>query len=228
MPRIYKLSQAGLKLLYKIRHHKGHGIHSPFVFNLITKVIEEKTPYYRYEDIKVHIDNNSNMVEKGTKYNLLSFRLINYFGAKHILEVGSGNGANTLYLTAPAKDIKCRCVETSIEKYTIAKQLYSSWNREIDLHTEDNLANITEKQDCIYIDLENYNQISEDMIKFLDSISYEKTFIIIKGIRTNKKNETLWKSISNMRRRTVKLDLFNVGILFFDRRLYRWDYQISF
>ena len=35
-------------LLYRgIRYRKGYGVHSPFVFNLITKVIEEHCSYYR-------------------------------------------------------------------------------------------------------------------------------------------------------------------------------------
>jgi len=36
-------------LLYRgIRYRKGFGVHSPFVFNLITKVIEERCQYYSF------------------------------------------------------------------------------------------------------------------------------------------------------------------------------------
>ena len=41
-------------LLYRsIRYRKGFGVHSPFVFDLITKVIEEKCPYYSFQDIEL-------------------------------------------------------------------------------------------------------------------------------------------------------------------------------
>lgn len=226
MPRIYKLSKTGLKILYKIRHHRGHGIHSPFVFNLVTKVIEERTPYHVYDDIATLIDPYKFLRLK--KQNLLSFRLVNYFNPGSILEIGSGYGVNTLCLTAPSSNIKCTCIETSAKKYTIAGQLYQNWHKNITLHTNLRLPELKEKQDCIYIDLNNYNRLPPGISEYLADISHEKTFIIVKGIRTNRYNQALWRSIINMENRTVVLDLFNTGIVFFDKTLYRWKYQISF
>ena len=37
--------------LYRFRHRCGYGVHSPFAFNLITHVIYESTPYYKYEEL---------------------------------------------------------------------------------------------------------------------------------------------------------------------------------
>lgn len=227
MPRIYQLSRTGLKLLYKIRHHKGHGIHSPFVFNLVNKVIEEKMPYHAYDDIRNHIISVSNSKLNLSKFNLLSFRLINYFEAKKILEIGSGAGINTICLTAPSKQIQCFCFEESEEKYTKAGKIYSTWDRSITLYTE-KLPQTTEIQDCIIIDLNNYNHPTEDIIEYCLRVSNENTFIVIKGIRTNRRHQVLWKRIKNIESRTAVLDLFNIGIVFFDKKLYRWDYQISF
>lgn len=226
MPRIYKLSRTGLKILYKIRHHKGHGIHSPFVFNLITKVIEEKTPYHVYDDINALIDPYKSLCLE--KHSRLSFRLVNYLGAQRILEIGSGYGVNTLCLTAASRSIICTCVETTKKKYTIAEKLYANWDREIKLLTEKQLPIVQEKQDCISIDLNNFNFSQSDICKYLSDISHEKTFIIVKGIRTNRHNQMLWRNIINIESRTAALDMFNIGIVFFDRILYRWNYQISF
>lgn len=39
--------------LSRFRHRCGYGVHSPFAFNLITQVIYESTPYYRYKDLAV-------------------------------------------------------------------------------------------------------------------------------------------------------------------------------
>lgn len=227
MPRIYKLSRAGLRLLYKIRHHKGHGIHSPFVFNLITKVIEEKSPYHAYEDISFALEESHlNLFLK--KRNRLIFRLSNYFSPLHILELGSGNGVNTLCLTAPSNNIVCTCLETNKINYSIAQVLYEKWERKIELYTEDALPSLAEKQDCILIDLGNYKKHHLKLIEYLSELIHEKTFIIVTDIRTNKRNQALWKIIINIESRTAVLDLFNMGIIFFDKKLYRWKYQISF
>ncbi|NDV95597.1 class I SAM-dependent methyltransferase [Dysgonomonas sp. 521] len=226
MPRIYKLSKTGLKILYKIRHHRGHGIHSPFVFNLVTKVIEEKAPYHVYDDIGALIDPYKFLRLK--KHNLLSFRLVNHFKPDNILEIGSGYGVNTLCLTAASSNIRCMCIEPNAKKYIIAEKLYEDWSKNITLHTNSLLPELSEKQDCIYIDLNNYNRLPSDISKYLADISHEKTFIIVRGIRTNRHNQALWRSVIKMDSRTVVLDLFNIGIVFFDKTLYRWKYQISF
>lgn len=227
MPRIYKFSRAGLKLLYKIRHHRGHGIHSPFVFNLITKVIEEKTPYHAYEDIK-HVLESAHIKETSlNKQDKLYFRLVNYFAAGHILEIGSGYGITTLSLTAPSNDTTCTCIELSEKKYKEAEKLYAISGKNIRLYTKEGLPKLDQKPDCIFINLNNYPP-SENIVRCLFDITHEKSFIIVKGIRTKKRNQALWRSIVNMDSRTVVLDLFNIGIVFFDKTLYRWEYKISF
>jgi len=229
MPRIYKISRAGLKLIYKIRHHRGHGIHSPFVFNLVTKVIEEKTPYHAYEDIIQVLEEFPDYQFHLNKTNKLLFKMVNYFGAKHILEIGAGYGINTLCLTAPSAKIECITMEASEKKYSMAQQLYKKWQRDITLITSPGLPDVDGKQDCIFIDLNNYNTFSSrELNQYLAGVSYEKTFVIVKGIRTNKRHQALWRGMMNMESRTVALDLFNIGILFFDKTLYRWHYKISF
>ncbi|MDR2954065.1 MAG: class I SAM-dependent methyltransferase [Prevotella sp.] len=229
MARIYRLSKAGLKLLYKIRHHRGHGIHSPFVFDLVTKVIEEKTAYHAYEDISFVLESMHDSHYRLSKYNKLIFRLSNYFESKHILEIGSGYGINSLCLSAPSANITCTCVETSKRKYLPAQNLYEKWDRRIVLYTGKQLPVIEDKQDCILIDLNNFNYFTQtDLNQYIVSMSYEKTMIIVKGIRTNKRNHMLWKSIISIEARTAVLDLFNTGIIFFNPELYRWSYKISF
>ncbi len=230
MARIYKLSRTGIRLIYKIRHHKGHGIHSPFVYNLVRKVIEEKTRYYAYNDIREYIIHDLDIHFKPNKINKLSFRLINHFNAKNILEIGSGKGINTLYLTASSPKIICHSIELDTRKYNNAKKIYSGgWERNITLHTNNiPFDSLTQKQDCIYINLKNYKSLINNDLDNISKLIHQKTFIIVEGIRTNKRCRTLWKRIAETESRTIVLDLFNIGIVFFDKKLYPWKYKISF
>ena len=52
LPKVNTLRKGSL-LYRSIRYRKGFGVHSPFVFNLITKVIEEKCSYYSFYDIEL-------------------------------------------------------------------------------------------------------------------------------------------------------------------------------
>jgi len=228
MPRIYRLSKTGTRLLYKIRHHKGHGIHSPFVFNFITRVIEEKAPYYAYDDIYNYLENFPEIKHNETKLNRFSFRVVNYFNAKKILELGAGDGINTLYITSVSSDIDCLCIETNQEKYDKAGLLFKNWDRKIILLNEI-YPQTNCRQDCIFVNLRNY--IVDDPIMFTNyllSLIKEDSFIFLDGIRTNRKQQMLWKSLIELDCVSVSLDLFHLGILFFDKKYFKRNYKLSF
>lgn len=227
MPPIYRLSRSGVRLLYKIRHHKGHGIHSPFVFNFITKVIEEKTPYYAYLDINKYLNNFSKIKHKETKLNRLTFKVINYFNPKKILEIGAGNGINTLYLTATSSDIECLSIEINPEKQKKAQELLQNWDRKITLSSEI-YPQLKEHADCIYINLRNFQPDESLLIPYLMKSVNKDSFIFIDGIRTNRKRQALWKKLIKQDEVIVSFDLFHVGILFFNKKYFKHNYKLSF
>lgn len=66
------------KHLFLTRHRGGHGVHSPLLFELITRVIEEKCAYYCYEDIEANLsaDDKSSLSMPAAQ---LLFRLLNFW-----------------------------------------------------------------------------------------------------------------------------------------------------
>ena len=128
-----KLFRRGSLLYRGIRYRKGFGVHSPFVYNLITKVIEERCPYYRFQDIELYRKRLSYQGGRFTypdtrrggkpssrspreltrreaippKVGALLFRMANYFKPKTILQLGTMTGISTLYLTSYARELRC-------------------------------------------------------------------------------------------------------------------------
>lgn len=100
-------------LLYRfLRYRKGFGVHSPFAFSFITKVIDERCGYYCYQDIELI---RRQLIHKGNKlagkdikhtHGELLFRTVNYFKPKTLLQIGSPAGIASLYMTAYASDLK--------------------------------------------------------------------------------------------------------------------------
>jgi predicted O-methyltransferase YrrM len=117
---------------YFLFSHTKHDVHSPFVFDLITWVIEDKTPYYIYRPIeslrsKLLISDKKISITdlgagslvnkartrkiseiaknsvKSAKYGQLLFRLVRHFKPDTILELGTSLGITTLYLASPRK-----------------------------------------------------------------------------------------------------------------------------
>ena len=66
------------KHLFLTRHRGGHGVHSPLLFELITRVIEEKCAYYCYEDIEANLSTNDKSSLSMPVAQLL-FRLLNFW-----------------------------------------------------------------------------------------------------------------------------------------------------
>lgn len=52
MNRIFLFLKRPFIWMLRFRHRCGYGVHSPFAFNLITQVIYESTPYYKYKDLE--------------------------------------------------------------------------------------------------------------------------------------------------------------------------------
>ncbi|MCU0405231.1 MAG: class I SAM-dependent methyltransferase [Chitinophagaceae bacterium] len=122
-----KLGFKYVKYLLTAENGKGHGIHSPFVFDFVIHVLNDKGSYYCYtplEDLRrelLHDDQELEVVDlgagsrKGTgtvrkvseialnalkpsKYSRLLFRMANYYKSHTILELGTSLGITTSYL----------------------------------------------------------------------------------------------------------------------------------
>lgn len=113
-----------LKYCFTSKYRHGYGIHSPYVYHLVTTIIEETLPYYKYSLIEMvrtkmgrttekigvlqadgtkKLDSIKNVVAKYAiepKYGQLLFRLVNYYKPDVILEYGATCGISTMYLAA--------------------------------------------------------------------------------------------------------------------------------
>ena len=90
--------------LSRFRHLCGYGVHSPFAFNLITQVIYESTPYYKYKDLAIEQKKLAPQKDIYWKYESkkvkrLLFRLVNYIQPDTIVDAGR-LAASSLYLKA--------------------------------------------------------------------------------------------------------------------------------
>lgn len=225
MPKLRYISRPLIKMVYKMKHHRGHGIHSPFLFSLITKVIEEKNPYYAYTDIDVFLETYPTKNRRSTKLDRLLFRIVNYFSAKSILEIGAKSGIGVLYLTAPSSNI-CYHSAYSRIRPTISEHISKYWKRDVSFSSE--LCPIDQKQDCIVIDMRGLQANYTEIHAYVSSLIHEESFLILKNIRTNKEANSLWRQFRSDTRTTMSLHLYNTGILFFNPKLYRRNYIISF
>ena len=221
LPKVNTLRKGSL--LYRgIRYRKGFGVHSPFVFNLITKVIEEKCSYYSFYDIE--------LLRKQ-----LLFRLTNYFKSKNILQIGTTMGLSTLYLTSYATGLRCIALENVPEFATIARQAFAKEGRNpIDLRIGNYKDLLPQAlNDINSLDFVFFNTLYEqhnNLWLFNECMKYahNDTVFVFEGIKASRKMRELWEEICACPEVTVTLDLYSLGIVLFNKKLHKRDYIVYF
>ena len=142
MKRIFLLCKRPFVRLARFRHRCGYGVHSPFAFHLITGVIYETAPYYKYaplleEEKRLAAQHSRSWREEPLRVKRLLFRLVNYARPETVVDAGPLS-ASRLYLKAGREGAV----------YTAAAELDAVLKRaEAVLAEED--AECTEEEPCV-------------------------------------------------------------------------------
>lgn len=235
-----------ISIYRKVFCRGGHGVHSPYVFNLITGVIEERRHYYCYA--KLHrvrrtLRRDKSAVRYGNrettvgsvleKYcfsereDRLLFRLANHFKPRTILVAGSDFGLLPLYLTAYSRDTRCTVLEREPTVAAVARQVTGS-------HAEA-VIEVTEKADAGYFDFivrgkaVGGKKASADELfgVFKSYLQYvkEESVMIIPQINESPAHKQAWRMICNHPEVTVSIDLYSLGMVMFYPKLHRRTYK---
>ena len=138
-------------IAYLLRAKNTHGVHSPFVFDFLNKVIYTPHSFYAYEEVEtirekmLHSEDHVHFIDMGagalekknearsvkniarysvkpSKYGQLLFRIANYFQPKNILELGTSLGITTSYLHAGCAEANIATIEGCPEVAVLAQK----------------------------------------------------------------------------------------------------------
>lgn len=249
-------------LLYRgIRYRRGYGVHSPFVFNLITKVIEERCSYYSFSDIElirkqlVFRDDRityPDWRQKGKlrqrtigeivareaikpKHGALLFRLTNYFKSRNILQFGSSMGLSTLYLTSYSTHLNCIALESVPEFASIARVSFEkAAHNPIDLRVGGYMDLLPQAlKDMERLDFVFFNTLYEQqnlLFLFEECLkhAHNETIFVFEGIKANRSMREFWQMLCKHSGITVTVDLYSIGLVFFNKSLHKRNYIVYF
>jgi predicted O-methyltransferase YrrM len=146
-----KLATKYFKHWISASNGKGHGMHSPFVFEFITKILNDKTIYPGYEKVEVlrnQLLNDNTILEvedfgagsaidkknkrsissivknaaKPKKFGQLLFRMVKHYQPATILELGTSLGITTSYLSLAKPEARLITMEGSKEIAEVAQR----------------------------------------------------------------------------------------------------------
>ena len=155
----FQLAKKYLQHYFTASNSKGHGIHSPFVFDFIKNVLNDKRDFYAYSDVeklrKKLLDDESKIAIKDfgagsalpqsknfsvadiakrsavtPKRGQLLFRIANYYRPQTMLELGTSLGISASYLSLGNTDSKMITIEGSPEIAVCAQKNLDSLSLE--------------------------------------------------------------------------------------------------
>lgn len=182
----------------RICARKGFGLQSPFAFYFENEIINQKLPYYAYKKLARQRWRMSGL-ENSKRMDELFFRITNYIQPKQIILPKHGWEMSAEYVSAA-------CSSASLYRYTSIKDvpnLLNGGNRLVFLRNMDDFQSI--KDICL-------TQLSSTSL------------LVIKDIRTS---PDFWRSLINDNRVGVTFDLYNLGLVFFDKSKTKGNYKIN-
>lgn len=233
-----------LKLYRKLRYRRGYGVHSPFVYNLINNVIEEKHPFYAFEKIEAireeifkrnkHLVRQVNKGMQHRRYGELLFRIVNHFKPATILQIGGSTGLMSLYLAMASKNTDCYVLGESglLDLISPVKEEYNLSN----LHLWENdyqqsitaLKNKKRTIDVIFINIGQDADKTKAVYQMIKPFIGEKTIVIIDAIRSKRAMKSFWKELKKDGKVSVTMDLVALGLVFYDEKLTKRHYKNYF
>jgi len=190
---------------FLLKSSNQHGVHSPFVYQLITKCLYKKIDKDSWKTFQT--SNNKLLKNKKIKNShkkaKILLKLIHYFKPKNNLEI-----ANSLDLevTALAMNFSNSCVTT------IA-------NTPLEISE----VTLNRKFDCVYF---HKNQITLKTFNTCLKAINNNSFFIFNDIYENSETIKNWSSIKNHPKVKVSLDLFYFGVIFFRKEQAKEHFKI--
>jgi hypothetical protein len=245
-------TQKRIAYYLKASHRKGHGVHSPFLFRLITQIIENKGSFSAYPKLKAAEENVRNMLkiidmepykQSGTvkaglksrdimslhllpvRFDLLLFRLVNDFKPRDIAFYGSTFGATLLALALADSRIPLNA--------QVANSYYRSFCRRlIEVYEVENIR-ISETST---VDTSDFIVIQHPLDpaycdRILSTILGHPGFegvIILCGLYSSATMEAVWSAYKKNTIVSISLDLFEIGIFICRNGLQKEDFVLRF
>lgn len=248
----FQLAKKYLRYYINAQSGKGHGIHSPFVFDFVIHVLNDNTNYDCYNEIEPLRDlllRDNSLIEvedygagsavtpaakrkikaiaksslKNRKFARLLFRIVHYYKPETIIELGTSFGITTCYLACANERSGVYTFEGAGAIAGIAHQNFKKagfqnirlikGNFDVTfLETVDTI----QKVDLAFVDGNHRKRATLDYFFHLQQKSIPGSIFIFDDIHWSVEMEEAWKQIQQEPSVTLTIDLFFIGIVFFN------------
>ena len=162
------------------------------------------------------------------------FNLVNHYKCTQVLELGTSLGLSSAYMASANRLASVVTLEGDENISAIARELHSKMKIiNVEVVTgpfEETLSGVlhrmTKRPDLVFLD---GNHKKEAVIEYYEAIlpfCHDGTVIVVDDIYWSEDMESGWKSLVSRPEITLSVDLFEVGLLFFNKSLSRENHRI--
>ncbi len=164
----------------------------------------------------------------------LLFRLVNHLKPQYILELGTSLGITTAYLAKAAEKATVHTLEGSTAIAEVASDTFQRLKIEnINQHVgniNDTLNDVLTNMpavDFAYIDANHTEEATWRYFTQIADKCRETSVLVVDDIHYSKGMHQAWKRIQRDARVTTTMDLYDFGLVFFDKQYMRKNYIIN-
>jgi predicted O-methyltransferase YrrM len=250
-------------LLHRFKAKTRHGIHSPFVYRLVDKVIydnEAKTVYTEVEELRKNLFNDNRIITitdlgagshvnnnrqkkisdiarnalKPPKLAQLLYRLAADIKPRNIIELGTCLGITSIYLEKAAPDAGVYTLEGCPETAKIAGETFDKAglkNIEQIIGNFDAtlppVINGLPQLDFVFVDGNHQKEATLKYFEWCLPRVHENTLLIFDDIYWSEGMKEAWAEIKAHPKVTVTIDLFWIGLVFFNSGRVKEDFLVK-
>lgn len=190
---------------YRLKAVNAHGLHSPFLFDFYNEVIAAKKEFYFFKQFRRILSVHTNFISEADA--LFLYRWVTFYKPNSVF-VASENFPASLALAVPSN-------QKSLSVYSLRH--FS--NQELNVFegvgvslSEGNLAEL------IYL---------EEIDAFTKDVIFNYKCVIIRKPHQNELKDNIWKELCLLKDISISIDLFQFGILLFDKKISKQHFVVK-
>ncbi len=203
-------------LNFLIASKNQHGVHSPFVYKLITQCLYKRRAHKHYRLIKTAQKTTASTHKLPYKQHRLLNRLTRYFKPQVALNL-SNNYTADIALALEAKTVLTSVNDAVKHTADTAQQnrLFKNIQPLSVQHPEKFIDLSVDKIDLAFIAPQSVNLSIQSAFKLLLNYAHPHSLYIFKGIHQSKETEADWTYVKAHKKVRVTIDIFFWGLVFF-------------
>jgi predicted O-methyltransferase YrrM len=238
---------------YWLKALNRHGVHSPFVYAFNDEVIADQRDFYAFgmiENFREKLYQNKTKITiqdfgagshhtasnvrtvssiarlagRSHHHGKLLFKMVNYYGAKNILELGTSMGLGTSYLAFANTDARVISIEGSQAVAAQASKHFAQLGLQNIIQIVGNFDTVLQKTieenpafDFVFVDGNHQYLPTVNYFNMLIEKVAEEAIIVFDDIHWSEGMKKAWLEICADNRVKLSIDVFQFGIIFINK-----------